>query len=161
MSFGCSVSDIILCGRLAYTIYERVKEGPQKWADFAKDLHFFSHLVVRTASVVEHHADSLTPSENYPIQSLISDCWSFLWTTLLDESAPTKESGWYRRKLHPSLVQGHLGAVTHYPTYRFHQALSKFRLIKSVPKVDACSKKMSSLIEKLTAFLGTMTAYGM
>lgn len=83
MSFGFSITDIFMCGKLAYDLYWVFMDGPSQCAEFAKDLEHFSVIINRAVWILRYEESSLTLQEKRMIQDVVSDCWAFLWTHIL------------------------------------------------------------------------------
>ena len=151
MSFGCSISDILLCGRIGYKIHEHIKEGPTHCADFARDLRFLAVLIVRVGYKAEQRAKSMAEDDYKVLESVITECWQFLWTHLLDEHPPR----WEKRHAHlteqpfdiplPGYLSSYLQRSLGKLTVRLRQAKYSMRMVKDRERMTILTHKLLAL----------------
>ena len=160
MSFGFSVTDVCMCGKIAYDLYRFFKDGPSQCADFAKDLEHFSVIVDRAVWIFQFEESSLTLREKRIIQDVVSDCWAFLWTHILVGRQ------WGMSMLgNRDVFPGHRDVLPgqHTPTsfIRFigfrrmegflHQAALRFRQAGQASKLKEYQEQLQRLANKLLA----------
>ena len=83
MSFGFSVSDIYLCARLAYKLYEEFKQAPGACQEFARDLLLFHQVLVKTISAIDSETSHLSGSDRDALRLCLDSCKELLWVRIL------------------------------------------------------------------------------
>lgn len=83
MSFGFSVSDIILCARLAYKLYDEFKQASGACQEFAQELLLFHQVLLKTKSTFECQSISLKDSDLAALGACIKSCAELLYVQIM------------------------------------------------------------------------------
>lgn len=158
MSFGFSVSDIILCARLAYRLYDEFKHAPGACQEFARELLLFHQVLLKTKSTIECEISNLNHSDQAAFEACLVSCKELLYEQICASKVPSSlnvvdyvvdyvgdfESQW--RALDPLLHPDFGGEIRLCQGWRRKWGERKFAL--RIPKLQ---RAISSHIEKLTA----------
>lgn len=157
MSFGFSVSDIILCARLAYKLYDEFKQAPGACREFARDLLLFHQVLLKTKSTIECEISNLNHSDQAALEACLDSCKELLYEQICATKAPSSLSvvdyvvdyvGDFETLWTPldPLVHPDFGQIRLFQGLRLKWGERKFAL--RIPKLQ---RAISSHIEKLTA----------
>ena len=91
MSFGFSVSDIVLLGRQAHRLYTEIKEAPEICESFRKEVHLFSETLIRTALLLLDQASALEEKDAKTLKACIHSCKELIYIQILDIETPSSE----------------------------------------------------------------------
>lgn len=150
MSFGFSVSDIVLCARLTYRLYDEFKQAPGACQEFARELLLFHQVLLKTKSTIECDLNRLSHSDQAALGACLDSCKELLYGQILGASKEPydmKESD-FEFQCTPSdpLVHPDVGQIRLFQGWRLKFGNRKFAL--RIPKLQ---RAISSHIEKLTA----------
>ena len=82
MIFGISVSDIYGCARLAYVLYDELKQAPGACRELARDLLLFHQVLLKTKSTIECEASRLSDSDEAALMICLGSCKELLYVQI-------------------------------------------------------------------------------
>ncbi len=82
--FGINVSDIYRCARLAYVLYDELKQAPGACWEFARDLLLFHQVLLKSKSTIECEANRLSDSDEATLMICLDSCKELLYVQIAD-----------------------------------------------------------------------------
>ena len=79
MIVGISVSDIYGCARLAYVLYDELKQAQGACRDFARDLLLFHQVLLKTKLTIECETSRLSDSDEAALMICLDSCKELLY----------------------------------------------------------------------------------
>ena len=94
MSFGFSVSDIYGCARLAYLLYNELKQAPAACQDFARELLLFHQALLKTKTTIEAEISPLSDADGSALGICLDSCKELLYVQIIGATTvPNDMSG--------------------------------------------------------------------
>ena len=151
MSFGFSVSDIYVCARLAYKLYDEFKQAPGVCQEFARDLLLFHQVLLKTNSNIECEASYLSHFDHAALRACLDSCKDLLYVQILGapvvpqnlKEAVSRENG-----LESTFLSHDRDDLFHWYSVNWRIKITARKFALRIPKLQ---RAISSHIEKLTA----------
>lgn len=157
MIFGISVSDIYGCARLAYRLYEELKQAPGACRTFALELRSFHEVLMNVTSTIKSKASHLDHSNQAALSACLDSCKELLCKQILGVQEMPADLGELDFGLYHSLID-----MSEYKGYRapshgdagpFKTWLQRFRKRTLALQIPKLQRAISAHIEKLNIFL--------
>ena len=154
MSFGFSVSDIYGCARLAYLLYDELKQAPAACQDFAREFLLFHQALLKTKSMVEAEKSHLNDADGSSLGICLDSCKELLYVQIIGAAAVPKDLD----KIDFGGYDPEGNCILHSASKsngkRFLPGLrQKMRERKFASRIPKLQQAISAHIETLTAFV--------
>ena len=153
MSFGFSVSDIIVCARLAYRLYDQLKQAPGACQEFARDLLHFHNVLMTTNSTIEFEVGHLNHPDKAALSACLDSCKELLYVQIMGtQKVPEdlEEVGFDEDDPLSGFLKNPFYGGTAHGFHIWRQRFEKRKLASLIPKFQ---RAISANIEKLNALL--------
>ena len=155
MSFGFSVSDIVGCARLAYRLYEELKQAPGACSYFAFDLLHFHNVLMTANSTIEFEVGHLNHPEKAALSACLDSCKELLFVQIMGSQKVPEDWDLVLFDADDPLSDFlkcpyYGGTRTSHGFHNWRQRLEERKLASRIPKLQ---RAISAHIEKLNALL--------
>ena len=149
MSFGFSVSDIYICARLAYKLYNEYRRAPGACQEFAREILLLHQVLLKVKSNVESDISHLSHSDQAALGAYLDSCKKLLCVQMIGDYKINKI---LQTKIDIELIQTEIVFPNHYRTQPNTGLRQKNRYMRFAPRIPQLQFAISALVEKLTAF---------